>query len=420
MHKIYITAILTIILSYIIRYRLSSIDRMLAFSFVVMSATFLYLFVAYVYRHKNKACDIIFVATCLVLCVVPLLKINVAEIDSTENRRLAIFPKIMNENNVNYNFNKEFELWLNDRFYPREKYLNIYNKIRFGINRRADGDDAFQGQENWLFYKGENSVTNFQNTNLFTDTELQQIKDNLIRKEKWLHKRGISYYVFIAPDKNRVYGEYYPKNILKTGNEGRAEQLYAFLRKNCKVKVVYPLEELMTAKKDGLIYYKTDTHWNEYGALIGYKVLIKTIQENYPDIHGMSLCDFNVEKKPRPSGDLLTMLKLSEDKYKDVLYLTPTPKESYVFSHMDKGRDGVTTKNPQKKHKLFMLRDSFCTAMVPYLANTFASIEFIWAYGLNLHQDEIVKNKPDIVIEEIVERNIFTLLENKPPLKEEN
>ena len=80
--------------------------------------------------------------------------------------------------------------------------------------------------------------------------------------------------MLILPDKNRVYGEYYPDSIKKMAQKGRGEQTYQFLYNKGTIDVIYPLNELLAEKKKNLLYYKNDTHWNPLGAFIAYRQLI--------------------------------------------------------------------------------------------------------------------------------------------------
>ena len=231
----------------------------------------------------SKIYKYILVTIILFILIIPLTKINNAEKSDEENRQLAKKWELFNENRFNINFSKEFDAWINDRFRGRTKILRAYNTCDYFIMGKVDNNMAFKGEDNWLFYKGDESIINFQNRKLYSDEQLTKIRDIINMRKKYLKKYGIDYYIMIVPDKNRVYGEYYPKYIHKLFDYGRGEQLVAYLKEN-NIDVIYPLKELTSAKEVGVVYYKYDTHWNTYGAFIGYEEMMSFLSMNYNNI----------------------------------------------------------------------------------------------------------------------------------------
>ena len=139
-------------------------------------------------------------------------------------------------------------------------------------------------------------------------------------------------------------------------------------------------------------------------------------------IKTLTLSDFHTTTRPEKGGDLLNMLNvpLSKIKISDNTILNLQKKNPYNYSYLkNKGREGVTTKNksPLNNMRVFMLRDSFTTAMEPFVSETFSHSEFVWTHNFNSQYNAILKYKPDIVIHEMVERYAHTLLNDNPPLK---
>ena len=109
-----------------------------------------------------------------------------------------------------------------------------------------------------------------------------------------------------------------------------------------------------------------------------------------------------------PSEPILNMEKKKEYNFKIVEY-----KENL-------GIGGIHTTNEKASNrmKLLMLRDSFSMAMMPYVAESFSDVKFIWSQDFNLYFDDIIGSHPDLVIQEIGERGINCLLQ-EPNFKEE-
>ena len=60
-------------------------------------------------------------------------------------------------------------------------------------------------------------------------------------------------------------------------------------------------------------------------------------------------------------------------------------------------------------------RDSFFSAIVRYFNNTFNSIRYYWRYNITYEDLEYIKNNSDIIILEMVERNLPSLLKYEFP-----
>lgn len=74
----------------------------------------------------------------------------------------------------------------------------------------------------------------------------------------------------------------------------------------------------------------------------------------------------------------------------------------------------IETINPSQTGKLFMFRDSFANALIPYFSESFENVRYSrsFPYDYNL----VDQFKPDVLIVEIAERNINWLLQQTPKL----
>lgn len=157
---------------------------------------------------------------------VPVLHINRDEISVQENRTLAKYVPLIDDDSgaINYNFGKDFESWFNDRFFGRKQFIKTSKKIDMYINNEIKNFDAMAGKENWLFTKRWNSEDMFRNKYLFDDEDLSKLKHRLESLQMWLSKRDIKLYLMLVPDKERVYGEYYPTDIRRSTNRPKSNR----------------------------------------------------------------------------------------------------------------------------------------------------------------------------------------------------
>ncbi len=201
-----------------------------------------------------------------------------------------------------------------------------------------------------------------------------------------------------------------PDKFVKAGPQGRVEQLYDYL-KGTEAEIIYPLEKFISLKGNGCLYFKLDTHWNTAGALYGYEELMTAIKKDYPDLKTLKRDDYKIESIPENGGDLLNMLNVSfgRIKIRDNQTLRISPKFNYGYEYIkNEGVDGVETFNetPLNDLKMYALRDSFFSLMQELTAQTFAETNLTWYYDFNKIYPELKKEKPDIFVQETLERFI--------------
>ena len=88
--------------------------------------------------------------------------------------------------------------------------------------------------------------------------------------------------LMIGPNKASVYPEYLPIAIKPSDTR----YLSYFTKELSQIRNLYlvdPTETLVKAKaKEGLLYYRTDSHWNEKGAYIAFTAMMEKLGLKYP------------------------------------------------------------------------------------------------------------------------------------------
>ena len=212
---------------------------------------------------------------------------------------------------------------------------------------------------------------------------------------------------YIAPAKNKIYGEYYPATIKKQNPDtaSRAFQLIDYIKQNSDVQVVCPYERLIREKEKGeLLYYKNDTHWNELGSYIGYQELCRVL-----GIEPMEVSEYEVVKKE--VGDQTNLFPEGTHKDYETTYRIPKIEQSYSQTQIADGLNNnktIVTKNKGKNLNAVVFRDSFSNAWIRYISNSFANVTYFWRQFIQNSDYELL-SQSDIVILEICERNLPSL-----------
>ncbi len=331
--------------------------------------------------------------------------INQAEISQKENRTLAKFkPLILEDNEINFNFGKDFEEWFGDRFYLREKLISSYDK-KLILQKNWTTKNVIKGKDGWLFLNGAESINSYTNKIMFTEDELKEIIAYLKNIDDYCNKNNKKFYFIIAPDKSKIYGEFYTDSIKQVQEHSRVEQLIEYINQHSKIKVIYPKNKLISAKGKIPLYYKTDTHWNLLGSYTGYQELMNIVKKDYSNISIYKIAKYKDENN---NGDLYNMAPKLLRKEDKTIYKLPDVEYKNLCSAI-KDKDDVVCYNKNANLSLVMYRDSFSNALIPYISNTFKHSKYIWQYKISKNT---IKNA-DVVVLEVVERFLPLLLENK-------
>lgn len=361
--------------------------------------------------------------TVLVLLPVPLFALVRGRVDTENYEQRTLYPLPFTEEAEQYygtsttvdTFPTQFEEWFNDHLPFRNQILTALGMFDYKVLKTSSSESVAVGKDGWLFYKGsqvagEDPVADYSGANLFTDEELQKIAANFTAARDELAAQGKTFYIYIAPNKERVYSEYMPDSYGEPAENCRMNQIVSYLRENTDLNVICGYDALMTYKSahpDTHIYLKYDTHWNYLGAYVGVQQLVEAMGFAFTPVDEVTLTD-----RSNGNYDLARLIHLgnilTDDHYYLVSGYTPHPLES---ASADDGRAFYyrTTDGQAPAGKLFVIGDSFSTLMTPYLACHYFNGYMTFYY--NYSYEQLQREAPDTVVYETVERYVGNMLD---------
>ena len=137
---------------------------------------------------------------------------------------------------------------------------------------RDDGK-VVEGRDGFLFMANDNNRVVDQHTGALAldPSQLEGWGAVLERRAELFAERDCAYLVMVAPDSHAVYPEYMPAD-LQPAPERPVHQLIAHLeRTNSPVRIIYPLEDLLSRKPERLVSSRVDSHWTDYGAFVAFQ-----------------------------------------------------------------------------------------------------------------------------------------------------
>ncbi len=240
--------------------------------------------------NKNVSrLDIIFLAICAALLFIPMFNINQDVKSGQENRNLAEWKPLFNkDNSINFNFGKDYESWIADRFGMRSLLISEYQRFQYAtVSRYYKTSKAYLDKKtNWEFKLPLIA-------NPLTSKQTDEIIDGLIEFDNFCKKNNIKLYLLVVPKKEYIYMQ---ETFLPQNNTDNFKDPVEKIKEKTSIPVIYPFKELKEASKKDYVFFKTDHHWTDWGAYTGYKALMKEIKKDYPYLKEVKQEDFNISQ----------------------------------------------------------------------------------------------------------------------------
>lgn len=265
------------------------------------------------------------------------------------------------------------------------------------------------GSDGWLFYSDESEVECARRSKPMSDAELGAWLRALESRRALLASRGIRYLVLFAPDKHTLYPEYLPRSLQAGPGPSRLDQLIEAVRTRTQVQLLDLRPALQAGKASADLYYHLDTHWNQRAALLAAQQIGIALLRWYPALHPLELSDYAIDVAPAYPGDLISFAGLErvvKEWHEEFTPRFASPAKVEILATSRYRVDVVRSTRPSAAiASALVLRDSFGTALVPFLAQYFRRAVHLWSYQIPL--DKLDQEKPEVVIQQIVERRLM-------------
>jgi hypothetical protein len=213
----------------------------------------------------------------------------------------------------------------------------------------------------------------------------------------------------------------------KAHGERPLRQLVEYLAQHSRADVLDLRPLLVGAKAQGQTYWRTDSHWSDYGARVGYAGIVARMAKLLPVLPARPESDFKPATRNPWAGDLAKMLGIKELLTEPYLELDPRPYAAHQVTpdpYRPPGTEryavmqsaSITAPRAVVFHDSFLLtvqgrypsRDDALSPrdtgidMVALLAELFSRSVFTWQR--DFIPELVEREHPDIVVEECVER----------------
>jgi len=295
-----------------------------------------------------------------------------------------------------------------ESFLGKARLISTFNHLRYSM-----GDEVFPqvqvGKDGWLEFSSAGNLDDYQNASIDPE-RLERIRQKLDTLNAKLAARGITLLVVVAPNKETIYPDIVSEKLEKINEKSRLDVFLDLIRQTNSPPVIDLRPALRLASQNHQLYFKTDSHWNSLGSYFAYYEIMKALSQEYPMLQPYELDQFRWEESDPIVMDLPKLIGADfikepwnqlRPKFNSASYRQQFSNPSTVwFSWAYNGQEKT----------LLMYHDSFGNRLQSLLQHHFKAAMYIPNANPEPPKSSWVDLiNPDIVIIEVVERNLIFL-----------
>ena len=351
--------------------------RVLAVAVSILLAWLTVKFIEKPFRFGSQRSALKVTTLCSLICIVAISGITVSQLDFTKS----------------HTFEK----------------LSIKRKGEHAIGSSLNW---FRGKDDWLFLGNayDNTVAKLKLSIVPSESQIQSTTELFSKLAEAALQHKTRVVLIVGPDKSSIYPEYLPDEM--TPSKVRYSSFFLNKLKDIPNLIVYdPTDDLISLKNsEGILYWLTDTHWNNKGAFLAYSGFSKILDLPIPEV------DF-VTGSPH-TGDLIGISKLNDfplsakDNWDVVWKKKPVWTEKEIPNEQKTTFGSATVVTNEKalsNQYVWVLGDSFAGALKQYFNASFKEVRYVGQWGKKLSDlpSELSKadRKPDLIVVVRVERS---------------
>ncbi len=273
------------------------------------------------------------------------------------------------------------------------------------------------GRDNWLLEPQTHVVASPSGWVLPDAVQQKNLRARVQQLSDWSDSLDLLVVVVLIPDKEMVYPEHLPDSSWLV-ERSLHQEVRTALSAVPNVRLIDLTAPLLSHKSTGPLYFRTDTHWNEAGAFLGYEVIMDSLGRWLELGPALARRDMQQINRPTEGGNLVRPFwaeGLSVGRESVPLLFAP-PIEGMWFeyppagkSHADAGIHGHSQANDLE---VLWFGDSFSHSLFPLLSRHIGHTWFVeQPYPDPAY---FVQSPPDVLVIQVVDRFLLRWLEPLP------
>ena len=299
-----------------------------------------------------------------------------------ENRYLQKVPKLTAENILSGQFSEDAESYLSDQIIGRESWVRLKGMTEASLGVR-DMNGIYLCEDG----RAVERITE-------EDFDWNQYVRNLNQLAQVRDDTGIPMDVLIVPSAASIYEDTLPEHALRFDEEKAFEKAGAILGDS--------LIDLRQTLKEGTledgVFFKSDHHWTNYGAFLGYKAWMShlgvdasplTYDMTEPellsdDFHGtlyskvlLNTLGTDTILVPAYSRRAECTVEIEGERYDSIYFDQKLDEKDKYAVYFGGNYDRVDITCMEGDGAVLIIKDSFANSFVPYLMGDYEHITMV-------------------------------------------
>lgn len=294
------------------------------------------------------------------------------------------FPKITKSSWLNERFQKNFMLAFEQNIGFHNSLVRLHNQINFSIFKTSDAGDVVVGKNGYVFLKPY--IEAFTGADFVGKEHIAINVQKIKCVQTELKKRGVDFFVVLAPGKGSFDSEYIPDNFKKEAKPDSTNyRVYKKMFDAFEVNNLDLHSYFLSIKHSETypLYSTTGVHWTDYGCLLASKKIIHYIEElrkiSLPKIKVRSIEMNSYTGNACNDYDAATLMNI----------FTTIPQPKVAIAKLQYESDSATM-----KPRFLCISDSYFAGIIKTRipANVFSDYHY-WLYYDAIFPESYVKEK---------------------------
>lgn len=324
-----------------------------------------------------------------------------------ENRLPAPWPPRPLDLPALGHFPERFEEAFGDRFGLRDVMIAGAQVLKLFVFAHEPSPTMVVGTEGWLYFGADDSVRVRRGIVPLEHAELEHWRRGLEDRRDWLRDRGIEYVFALAPNKDTIYPDCYPRALSQVAPT-RLEQLEAHMRSRSDVRIVDLRPALLAEREhdrdDSFAYHRLGSHWTDRGARAAAEAILRELAVPFPAMAPLPRDAFEEFELPASASDTFgDQMYIGGLLHQRVVGVRPREPVPLTFEREpERGQISVASTGDPSLPRVVFMHDSFGPAILPFLAARAQRVRALWEHGFS--KEVVESEKPDVVVQLLTER----------------
>lgn len=349
---------------------------------------------------------VLFIVACLAVCVTPFIGyLAVGPSGAVGNEQPTPHPQSTSEDgSPNVEYASQLGDYFEHNFALRPEVMTLDALVQAKVFGTSNIDSVIVGKDGWLYYAS--TLDDYLGQNTLTERQAWGVVHNLELIQNRVEQTGSRFVFTIAPNKNTLYPQFMPDRFnVKVSDVHNRDVLVQALEKS---EVNYCDLFTLLEQQEDILYHAQDSHWNNEGAQLAYDDLMEALGKtplDYSNVQPQARTDFTC--------DLAAMIYPAAHVVEEEYYYPAQDAFASLSGNASVEDPTIRTEDPTQSGSLYMYRDSFGNALVPYFASSFNTCLFTKSFPMMLDVG-LQTSQPTDVVFEMAERNIDWLIATPP------